>query len=352
VSFTAHSALAPLLQLSERLGIKFAFITDPSPPNPKWYQWIPISPIRQFCYQQLLHLKLAFSILFHPKADVFLIFTNNPLYSLPIYVALFLRHRPAFFLVHGSQQLAHRSLFHRIAHGICAICVRYGELYPVHLELGDAVLPASRRFPETKTLCIPHPHPFAENAPAERKHTGRFKVGVVGMLRREKPIHQLVKILIEAQEKMDFQVVLGTPFWQKEAWVDDLPVELVDTTTIEQYFECLSDLDVLVVDFARSEYYFRPSGVVVDAAMCGCFVLCPNYPVFQHEVTVPVTIGQTFSDLQEIPGLLQELIGTLRQRQVDFAAWRQHREMAKIAPLFGQFLVARGMKLDAEQKQG
>jgi hypothetical protein len=348
VRLQAHTALAPLLELSERTGFRFGFIADPPPLKWKWYDLIPIRLVRQFCHLQTGHLRMAWAILRVPRPDVFFLFTINPIYSLPIYFTLLLRGRPAFFIVHGSQQTAARSLLHQTALQICRFAVRVAELYPVHLELGDAGMPAGVRFIPEKSLCIPHPHPLAEKPLPEKKREGPLRVGVVGILRGDKPIDEIFRLLAGMQDELGLRLVLGTPLWQKPDWADSLAIEIIDTMTEAQYFACLAGLDVLVVDFRRADYYFRPSGVIIDAAMCGVTIVCPDFPVLVAEITNPVAIGRTYSGLDEIPGLLREMKEVLRAASPDFVAWREPRRMEKIAPLFRRFLESRGVRPSAQ----
>jgi hypothetical protein len=327
-----------------RTGYRFGFIGDPKPHGRNWYDHIPLAPLRQFLHLQSIHLRIAWSILRAPRPDAFFLITINLIYSLPIYLALLLRRRPAFFLVHGSQQTAGRSALHRAAFALCRLAVQRAELYPVHLELGDDVLPPSMRFAPEKSLCIPHPHPLAEQPPTASRREGPLRVGVVGLLRGDKPVDQIFRLLAGMQEELGIRLVLGTPSWQKPNWVDALPVEVVETWRDAQYFGCLANLDVLIVDFRRDDYWFRPSGVIIDAAMSGCAVLCPDFPVMRAEIVDPVRIGRAFTDLSEVPALLREMKTALRVAPPDFAAWREPRRMERIAPLFESFLQKRGIK--------
>jgi hypothetical protein len=344
VALHTHGSLAPLLELSERTGYRFGFIGDPRPRSRNWYDRIPIAPLRQFLHLQTIHCRMAQAILRAPQPDVFFLFTINLIYSLPIYVSLLLRGRPAFFLVHGSQQTAERSALHRAAFALCQFAVRCAELYPVHLELDDDLLPAGARFEPEKSLCVPHPHPLAEKPLPPAQREGPLRVGIVGLLRGDKPVDEIFRLLAGMQEELGIRLVLGTPRWQRPEWVDALPVEVIDTWRDADYFACLAGLDVLIVDFRRADYWFRPSGVIIDAAMSGCAALCPDFPVMAAEITNPVRVGHAFDELREVPELLREMRTTLRATPPDFAAWREPRRMEKIAPLFTAFLEKRGVK--------
>ena len=298
--------------------------------------------VRQFAYQQIHHLEIAARIWREKDAELFFLFEHKPIYSWPIYLALLLKRCGCFFIVHGIQQKAGSSPVHWLGFAICRLWTRLGEFYAIHLELGDEALPASRRFDPAKTLVIPHPHPLAETARTAPVRTGPVRVGIVGMLRRDKPIAKLLELLLPGARRGDYQLVVGTPFWQKESWLNSLPVVLRDTATDAAYSACLDEIDLLVADFLREDYEFRPSGVVIDAAMHDCAVLAPNYPVIREEIEQPVAVGAAFNDIGEVADLVTRHAPHLREDGPDFAAWRAHRSMAVIGPLFAEFLQKRG----------
>jgi hypothetical protein len=275
------------------------------------------------------------------REDLYFVFEHKADYSLPLYFVLLLSRRPVFFFVHDMQQVATITLRCRLALNLCRWWVRSGEFYPLFISLSDVDLPANQRFDPDKTLTIPHPHPLAENPPAARPARApgrRFRVGIIGSARKEKPIGRLIEALARARATLDFDLVVGTPLATRPDWLDTTGAEIMDTTTEAHYFACLSSLDIFVVDFVREEYYFRPSGAIVDAGMNGCFVLCPDFPVFREQIGQPVPIGATFSALDEIPAVLSRVMQQLDAAPIDSAAWRRHHRVENIAGMMREFL--------------
>ena len=160
-------------------------------------------------------------------------------------------------------------------------------------------------------------------------------------MRKEKPIRHLLEVLQKAQKQLGFQLVIGTPLATKPDWLETRDIEILDTTTETQYAACLSSLDIFVVDFLRAEYYFRPSGAVVDAAIHGCYVLCPDFPVFRAQINEPVSVGATFRSLEEIPALIGRAMRQLEEKPIDSAAWREYRRVEHIAARMRDFLEQR-----------
>jgi hypothetical protein len=339
--FFVHASLAPLLRLPDFLHRRITFISERTPNRERWYRWLPHRLLRQFAFQQGHHLELAGTVWRAREAEIFFLFEHKAMYAWPLYLALLLKRRPCFFIVHGLQQLAVRSPLHRLGLALCRAWVRAGEFYPIHLELGDAALPPGRRFDPAKSLVIPHPHPRAEIALPPPQRTGPLRVGVVGMLRRDKPVARLLELLLEGARVGEYELIVGTPFWQKESWLDALPVTLRDTHDDAAYDACLAEIDLLVADFRREDYEFRPSGVVIDAAMAGCFVLAPDYPVIRVEIERPVPIGAVYASVEEVPSLVRRHLAAARSSPPDFARWRAHRRMEVIAPILAEFLRSR-----------
>jgi glycosyltransferase involved in cell wall biosynthesis len=336
-----HRTLSPLLDLPQLLGHRIGFISAQARNR---FKWIPFRFIRQVVSALYKHLGMALNVWRDRDAELFFVFEHKADYSLPLYLTFLLKRRPVFFFVHDMQQVATITLRCRLALKLCRAWVQLGEFYPVYISLDDSKLGPARRFASGKKLTIPHPHHLADHPPPPRpfRQPGeRIRVGIIGTVRKEKPIRQLLETLQRAQKRLNFQLVVGTPLATKPAWLDETGVEILDTTTEAQYAACLSSLDVFVVDFLRAEYYFRPSGAVVDAAIHGCYVICPDFPVFRAQINEPVSVGATFQSLDEIPGLIANAMKQLDQMPVNSAAWRQYRRVENIAAQIRDFLETR-----------
>jgi hypothetical protein len=336
-----YRTLTPLLQLPRLLGTRIGFVSQRAR-NRFW--WIPIHSVRQFVFIRWTHLGMAINAWRERDAELFLILEHKPDYSLPLYIVLLFKRRPVFFLVHDMQQAATNSALSRIALDLCRWWVGRGEFYPVFISLDDGGLPSNRRFDSGKELVIPHPHPLAEGPKPyhlPRAPHERFRIGVIGRVRKDRSIRRLVEILRRDRAKLDFDLVIGTPLAKKPSWLDHVGAEIMDTTTDEQYSICLSSLDVFVADFTKEDYYFRPSGALIDAGMNGCFVLCPDFPVFRAQIGQPVPIGATFRVLEEIHVVLARVLRQLEREPIDSETWRQHHRVENIASQMRDFLQRR-----------
>lgn len=250
--------------------------------------------------------------------------------------------KPVFFLVHGLQQLYSRSLLHLAGFKLLQYIVSHYPFFPIHLEKNDYFLQSPDRFHTQSKLTIPHPHPLAETIDFPLSHKwrqSRFLVGVVGMFRPDKPTQKLIETLLSIQHlNNSFDLVVGTPFWQKPNWIDSLDVELVDTSDELDYSKLLAGIHISIQDFSKDDYFFRPSGTINDAGMHECFVICPDFPVFQAQINTPVVVGATFQNHYHLTELLPSVLFSLRFSSPDFTAWKSYRSMAKITPALSLFI--------------
>jgi hypothetical protein len=346
----AHTTLSPLLELPQLINRRIAFISEKTVDRSSWHQWFPSQHGRQILYQTIQCCDMAVEVVKARDAEVFFIFEHKAQYALPLYITLLWKRKPVLFIVHGLQQTCWRSTWHMWGLKMLRCLVRHRRFYPVYLEKDDQLLDDDVRFPSGCSLQIPHPHPLASQKidwPADKWRKTKFRIGVIGILRKDKPTRKLIETLVKIRESSpeDFDLVLGTPFWQKAEWVDKLGIEVVDTGTESAYMETLGQLHICVFDFNKPDFYFRPSGVILDAGMNGCFVLCPRFPVFEAQITTPVTIGKTFSSYEELPELIHSSIRELRENgEPDFARWREYRNVHSIAKRINDFLEEKALQ--------
>lgn len=339
-----HTTLTPLLDLPALTGIRISFISERTPDRAYLYHWFPSSHARQFLYQFIKSCDMALEVLKAQSPQLYLIFEHKSHYAFPMYVALLIRRKPVLFFVHGLQQTCYRGAWYMFGLKILRLLVSYSSFFPIHLEKSDRHLPSGIRFRSDKALVMPFPHPLANSnlsISPNKWNRSKFRIGVVGMLRQDKPTRKLLEALIGLKKKQNhsFELVFGTPFWQKPDWVDALDIdEILDTGTPSSYIETLKSINIAIHDFRREDYLFRPSGVINDSGMCGCYILCPRFPVFEAQITTPIAIGKTFQSYEEIPDLLSSVIKGLRQGIPDFEQWRSYRGIDRLSISFRGFL--------------
>ncbi|MGC9528721.1 MAG: hypothetical protein ACP5D7_24585, partial [Limnospira sp.] len=163
----------------------------------------------------------------------------------------------------------------------------------------------------------------------------KIKLGVVGQIRPDKPIAKVVEQLSTyVSAHPNCELVIGTPFGQKPKELDGIDATLRDTTEEAEYLKVLREIDILVIHYDRDRYYYRTSGVISDAGSCGCYIIASNYPVIEHQVHWPTSIGSTFDRFDEIPERLDRAIVHIRETgQDNHWQWRQQRNAEAIAKI-------------------
>jgi|GEM_PF-4578397 len=345
-----HTTLEPMKKLANLLGIEIGFISEVTPDRSCWYGWIPSRQAKQFIYQQIKHCEMAWRVITNNQAGAYLVYEFKTAYSLPLLAALLLRRRPSFLVMHGTQQLSTQTLLHRIGFWFTKWFVNHFNGCAVLFERGDDCLPEWQRFKAGKTIVMPLPHPLAEcDGDLQRKsieiaNEKKIRIGVIGMLREEKGTQGLLNQLVLKLPHWDGKVelLLGTPFWQKQAWVDSLPITTLDTSHSFQYEAFFKEVDIAVFAYRQSDYYYRPSGVICDALMHGCYVVCPDFPIFRSQISNPVMLGVPYVDATNLLDAVESAFDELKRvRKADFDQWRNFRKIDHWAYKFRPFLINR-----------
>ena len=208
------------------------------------------------------------------------------------------------------------------------------------MEIDDRVIPERYQLPDSSKYIIPHPiisEITPRLKPGERLATDTsIKIGVVGMIRPDKPVAEIINKIQQYIESSSHQceLVIGTPLGQKPTYLDNIKATLSDTTKEEDYLKVLTQIDILVIHYDRQRYYYRTSGVISDAGSSGCYIIASDYPVIRNQVNYPVKIGSTFTNLDEIGNLIEQAIVHIKEKgQDNHWQWREARTAKVIAQI-------------------
>lgn len=286
-------------------------------------------------YRHIMMSLRAFQLQEVDTLFVFEIYSQHLLLTLPL---LALTGKEVLLSLHGNQQFAMTSKVKYLGLLYLKLFLNLPKFKALTLEIDDDVLPEKYQLPDESKLVIPHPiltdmQPnlkLGERWPEERP----IKVGVVGMIRPDKPIAKLIEELQQYLEQTSYncELIIGTPFWQRPDYLDKFNCTLVDTAKEEDYLKVLQQIDILVIHYDQERYYYRTSGVISDAGSCGCYIIASDYPVIKHQVNWPAQIGSTFKEFAEIGALIDEAIPQIRsQGQDNHWLWREGRGAEAIA---------------------
>jgi hypothetical protein len=340
-----HKGLRELLFINDYLeDRKFGFLTIECP-LPEWFkkatQAIPNYSIGLQLRREYRHFFMGLQALSLKDVDSIFVmeaYNQHLLFLLPMLAAT---GKKIFIVIHGNQQFAQESKIKALG---LDYLQGYLKIFPnfkvVLLELDDDFVPEKFQFPSNSKIIIPHPmvseieprFKFGERLDSNEK----IRIGLTGIIRADKPIDRILKKLqnFVDQHSDTCELIIGTPFGQKPDYLDNLSVSLHDTTQDEEYLKLLQKLDILVTDYDRERYYYRASGVISDAASAGCYIIAPDYPVIKHQITWPVSVGNTFKNIDELESLLARAIEQVKTIGKDHHwQWREQRAAKSIGKI-------------------
>jgi len=342
-----HNGLKDLLLLGDYApgrNIGFVSLETPLPQGLKKFTQSMNYQVGLQLRREYRHIAMGTRALQFPKEVdtifVFELYNQHLSILLPLLALQALQGKEVLISLHGNQQFAMSSRIKNLGLMYLRTYLNlFKNLKVVTLELDDSVIPEAYRLPPDSMLVIPHPimsevEPKlkpGERIPADR----RIKIGVVGMIRPDKPIAKLVQQLtLYTATHPNCELVIGTPLSTKPKELENINATLRDTTKEEDYLKVLQEIDILVIHYDRDRYYYRTSGVISDAASCGCYIIASHYPVIEHQVKWPTPIGETFENFEQIPELIDQAILYLCEHgQDNHWQWRKQRNAEAIAKI-------------------
>lgn len=341
-----HPGLRELLLINKHLSNhKIGFVTIERP-IPKWFikftQAIPSYSVGLQLRREYRHFSMGLQASSLKDVDsiyVMEIYNQHLLFLLPMLAST---KKQVFLGIHGNQLFAQEN---KIKYLGFAYLQKFLELNPkfkvVLLELDDDYVSEKFKFSESSKIVIPHPiisEVTPKLQPRERlKQDDKIKIGMIGIIREDKPINKILEKLryYVSQHFHQVELVIGTPINQKPKYLENCSdITFIDTTKDEDYLQALQQLDILVANFDQERYYYRASGVISDAGSCGCYIIAPDYPVIKHQINWPVPIGTPYSSLDELDQVIEKAILHIREKgQDNHWVWREKRNAEYISKL-------------------
>ncbi len=165
-------------------------------------------------------------------------------------------------------------------------------------------------------------------------------VGVVGHFRGEKGQQGILRLLdrVTRSGGLEIEVLVGSSSEDFLREAGSHGFRTLDTTTDAAYAEALALCDVLLLNYDRDSYYYRPSATITDAIAFGRNVVCPDYPIFRAQVGVPVPAGATFTSETDLPRAIGEALRARTEFPDAAQRYRDHRSPKSIARLLKAYL--------------
>lgn len=329
---SVHTNFNVLLELPNYLGKKILFISEVTPNREKLYNWIPSKGLRQLGYQGIKAIDMAMEILkTKVKYDIVIVFEHKPWYSILLYTVSAIKRKPTFFIVHGFQQTYKLSTLRTLGFKLFLFFEKRFDFYPIHLEKTDCDYENSLKFFKSGIFMLT-PLPEMSSKTLNKSYQSKvLKIGIVGMIRPDKPIMPIIKILENyTNDTVLIETFIGTPFWQVPDELKKRDINLIDTTSSIQYNSFIQSLDIVINYYNKEHFYYRSSGVLNDAVSGGCFVIVPDYPLFKEQISNPVKVGEVYDNLEGINKAIDMSIEYLTNNVVDFEKWCEFRSKEKI----------------------
>jgi hypothetical protein len=138
--------------------------------------------------------------------------------------------------------------------------------------------------------------------------SGKKKVGIIGEARRGKNFANTLSLLLKIASKAEFSIIIGTNDFSCFDEIDMQGISLVDTSTNDAYTSVLSDCDVVVLNYEKSKYFYRCSGVAADAISVQTYVVCPDFPFMSSQINYPAKVGAVYRDEVDLENAIRKAL--------------------------------------------
>lgn len=158
---------------------------------------------------------------------------------------------------------------------------------------------------------------------SNRELNQQKKIGLIGKYRQGKKMEETLKLLLKIQKSIDFILIIGTddlsPFTELE--IDNNRIKLVNTSKKDDYHTTLTECDIIILNYEKSKYFYRCSGVAADAIGTKTFVLCPNFPLMNNQINYPTQVGISYENESDLETAIQQSLELVSN---DFILFEEH----------------------------
>lgn len=334
-----HQALQPLIEAAARTRAKVAVL--PVPMHWRDRPWLPesVEVALKAAWYLVPHLHLAAQLWRRRDHDLIVVREFVTVLLILVWPLIWpLRARVHFLINHNLQEAHRRGLERRVLRLLHRTGCRFAcfETTAGFAEIG--IVPDAPYF-----LVIPHP---MAGRVMERPDpvTGALPVvGVIGAVRAEKGSQAMLETLLRlhTEGRLKARLLLGCPEADVLALWQGRGFEVLDTTRHEAYLAALERCDVVILNYQRDRYEYRPSGVAADALARGAAVVCPDFPLMRHQLSVPAAVGAVFADEADLSAATARALALRATLPAALARHEQTRDVDALARLFDAFVTAR-----------
>ncbi len=167
------------------------------------------------------------------------------------------------------------------------------------------------------------------------------KVGIIGESRKGKNFSNTLNLMLKIAKNSDILLIIGTNDFSCFDSMDLQGIKLIDTSTNDAYMAALSACDIVVLNYEKSKYFYRCSGVAADAIGLQTYVVCPDFPFMSSQVSYPAKVGVVYEDETDLELALQQALAlTFNSDNSAFESHYMERSLAKTAAILDQAIEA------------
>jgi hypothetical protein len=164
------------------------------------------------------------------------------------------------------------------------------------------------------------------------------KIGLIGNFRKGKKMEKTLQLLLNIQKKIDFKLIIGTDDLSPFTKLDKNEIKLVNTCKIDEYYHTLAECDIIILNYEKSKYFYRCSGVAADAIGTKTFVLCPNFPLMNNQISYPSKVGFIYENESDLETAIQQSLNLVSNNIILFENHYLERSIENIASNFARQL--------------
>ncbi|HSA79309.1 MAG TPA: hypothetical protein VLE23_00720 [Geminicoccaceae bacterium] len=331
-----HQALQALIEAAALTRAKVAVL--PVPMHARDRRWLPrtVALLVKAVHFLGPHLRMVGQVWGAGEFDLIMVREFLTALLIVVWPLLWPLRRRVYFLINHNLQEAHqRGLERAVLRILHRTGCRFGcfETTAGFAEIG--IVPDRERF-----LVLPHPLVATLSAKPAAQPTDEPVVGVIGEVRAEKGSEALFKTLLQlrAQGRLPARLVLGCPQAEVRATWRECGFEVIDTSDRAAYLAALDLCDVVILNYQRERYEYRPSGVAADALARGAAVVCPDFPLMRRQLSIPAEVGAVFGSQDELAAATLRALALRPTLASALAAHHEVRSPAALARLLDRFV--------------
>lgn len=278
------------------------------------------------------HVNLGIKINKHKDKDAIIVYAFSTEFLLLSFLVS-LRTKNVYLVNSHNIQQAYESpimnwllkLYHRLGYKFFVL-----ETSAILMDLGYQEKDLARH------VSLPHSVMSSENIDnnVELQISKKKKIGIIGESRQGKKFSRTLDLMLTISRKLDVVLAIGTNDFSCFDGMDLEGVELIDTSTNDAYMSALSACDAIVLNYEKSKYFYRCSGVAADAISVKTYVVCPDFPLMSSQVNYPAQVGVVYQDEQDLEiALRQALELTSNSDQSGFESHYRERSIIKAASI-------------------